>query len=160
MENDREMGFFPMFVDIREKKCVVIGGGTIAGRRIQTLTGFCRHIEVVAKTAGDPVKELAKEGKIILKERPYEREDLYGADLVLAATDDKKLNDEIYSVCKCLGVLVNVCSDQHKCDFQFPGVVCEEDVVIGINAAGKDHHKVKVIRECIEEAFENRRNDE
>ncbi len=142
-----------MFVDLREKKAVVIGAGKIATRRIRTLTQFCNDITVIAPEATGEVEKLATEGQITLVSKPYDRDDLYGADLVLAATDDPKLNDEIHSVCKCLGILVNVCSDQRKCDFQFPGIVKDEEIVIGINAAGTDHHKVKKLRECIEEAF-------
>ncbi len=153
MKNNEKKGLFPMFVDLREKKAVVIGAGKIATRRIRTLTQFCGNITVIAPEATEAVQALATDGQITLLDKTYERDDLYGADLVLAATDDTKLNDEIHSVCKCLGILVNVCSDQRKCDFQFPGIVKDEEIVIGINAAGTDHHKVKKLRECIEEAF-------
>ena len=153
MKSNDKKGLFPMFVDLREKKSVVIGAGKIATRRIQTLTQFCENITVIAPEATEAVHALAADEQITWLTKAYERDDLYGADLVLAATDDPKLNDEIHSVCKCLGILVNVCSDQRKCDFQFPGIVKDEEVVIGINAAGTDHHKVKKLRECIEEAF-------
>ena len=153
MKNSEKKGLFPMFVDLRKKKTVVIGAGKIATRRIMTLTQFCENITVIAPEATEMAQTLATDGQITLLTKKYDRDDLYGADLVLAATDDPKLNDEIHSVCKCLGIPVNVCSDQRKCDFQFPGIVKDEDIVIGINAAGTDHHKVKKIRECIEEAF-------
>lgn len=154
MTKNRELkGFFPFFADIRDKKTVVIGAGKIASRRIETMTQFCANIVVVAPEATDRVLTLAEEGWITFRQKTYDREDLFGADLVLAATNDPKLNDEIHSVCKCLGIWVNVCSDQQKCDFQFPGIVRQDEVVIGINAAGTDHKKVKKIRECVEEAF-------
>ena len=153
MKNSEKKGLFPMFVDLRTKKAVVIGAGKIATRRILTLTQFCGNITVVAPEATEAVRTLATDGQIIFLQKTYDRDDLYGADLVLAATNDPKLNDEIHSVCKCLGIPVNVCSDQRKCDFQFPGIVKNEEIVIGINAAGTDHHKVKKLRECIEEAF-------
>lgn len=153
MKNNENKGLFPMFVDLREKKTVVIGAGKIATRRITTLTQFCETITVIAPEAETAVQQLAADGEITYIQKTYDRDDLYGADIVLAATDDPKLNDEIHSVCKCLGILVNVCSDQRKCDFQFPGIVKADEVVIGINAAGTDHHKVKRIRECVEEAF-------
>ena len=154
MTKNRELkGLFPFFADIRDKKTVVIGAGKIASRRIETMTQFCANIVVVAPEATDRVLTLADDGWITFRQKTYDREDLFGADLVLAATNDPKLNDEIHSVCKCLGIWVNVCSDQQKCDFQFPGIVRKDEVVIGINAAGTDHKKVKKIRECVEEAF-------
>ncbi len=79
------------------------------------------------------------------------REDLYDADLALAATDDSRVNDDIYSACKCLGILVNTASDQNKCDFHFPGLICHDGVVIGFNAAGRDHKKTRQMREKVEE---------
>lgn len=154
MKKNRDyQGYFPFFMDIRNKKTVVIGAGKIASRRIETLTQFCADILVVAPDISDRVQSMAEEGLVTVRKKAYDREDLFGADLVLAATNDPKLNGEIHSVCKCLGIWVNVCSDQKKCDFQFPGIVKQDEVVIGINAAGTDHAKVKKIRECIEEAF-------
>lgn len=148
--NDREFGLFPMFVDISTKKVVVIGAGKIASRRIQTLTEFAPEVTVVADRVSESVERLASQKRILLHRRRYERDDLYGADIVIAATDDHPLNDEIYSVCKCLGIMVNVSTDQNKCDFHFPGIVKKEPLVIGINAGGKDHALARRTREKIE----------
>jgi len=87
------------------------------------------------------------QGEILYKEKTYSREDLYDADLVIAATDNKEVNEDIYSACKCLGIQVNVASDQNKCDFHFPGILEYEGVVIGFNGSGKDHRKVREVRE-------------
>lgn len=144
-------GLFPMFVDISEKKAVVIGAGKIASRRIRTLSEFTANITVVADRVDETVRKMAAEGILTLHERAYRREDLYGADIVIAGTDDKNLNSEIYSVCKCLGILVNVISDRKKCDFHFPGVVKRENLVIGVNAGGRDHRLARETRERIEE---------
>ncbi len=153
MMNDNEFGYFPMFVDISAKETVVIGAGKIATRRITTLTLFTKRITVISKEISKEVEELWKQGKINVKRKAYDREDLYGADLVIAASNDEKLNDEIHSVCKCLGIPVNVSSDRRKCDFHFPGVVKKDHLVIAVNAGGKDHRLAKRTREQIEEMF-------
>ena len=150
MKNNQEPAYFPLFVDLSEKKIVVIGAGNIAARRIKTLTQFTRQIKVVAPAIHPSIKELAEEFSLILERKLYEREDIYSADIVIAATDDAKLNEEIHSVCKCLGILVNVISDRNKCDFHFPGVIKREQLVIGVNAGGKNHKLAKEIREKIE----------
>lgn len=150
MKNSKTGGFFPLFVDIHQKACVVIGAGRIAARRVRTLADFCENITVIAPEAAEAIKDMAASGQITWKQKPYERDDLYGAELVLAATDNPRLNDEIYSVCRCLGILVNVCSDQTKCDFQFPGIIRQNEIVIGVNGAGKDHAAVRRMREKIE----------
>ncbi|MGI6011052.1 MAG: precorrin-2 dehydrogenase/sirohydrochlorin ferrochelatase family protein [Ruminococcus sp.] len=149
MKND--YGLFPLFVDLTEKKAVVIGAGKIASRRIAVLSKFTPNITVVADRVDDSVKEMEKEGLLTLRQKRYQREDLYGADLVIAGTDDRQLNNEIYSVCKCLGILVNVISDRNKCDFHFPGIVKKDRLVIGINAGGSDHRLAKKTREQIED---------
>lgn len=150
MKKNREKKLFPLFTDLSEKKAVVFGAGTIATRRVKTLLSFAGEIHVIAPEASAEILALAEKGEIVYQEKSYEREDLYDADLVLAATDDGKINEDIYSACKCLGILVNVASDQKKCDFHFPAVIEQDGVVIGINAAGKDHKKVKEVRQNVE----------
>ena len=117
----KNSAFFPLFVDISEKKIVVIGGGAIATRRVKTLLPFEPQIVVVAPEVTEELEELEKEEKITIFHRKYQREDIYDAWMVLAATNDSELNNGIYSVAKCLGALVNVASNQGKCDFHFPG---------------------------------------
>lgn len=74
-------------------------------------------------------------------------EDIYDADMVIAATNDSQINTDIYNVCKCTGITVNVCSDKHKCDFYFPGIARKENVVIGVTASGDNH---RAARETVE----------
>lgn len=132
-------GHFPLFMDISEKKIVVVGAGKIAARRVKVLAEFCGQITVVAPRIDPEIEELERQGKLRLIRRAYQREDIYDAWMVLAATDDHRLNEEIYSVAKCLGALVNTASNQTKCDFHFPGIIKREPYVVGINAGGKNH---------------------
>ena len=104
--------FFPLFVDISEKKIVVIGGGAIATRRVKTLLPFAPQIVVVAPEVTGELEELENEKKLTIFHREYQREDIYDAWMVLVATNDPKLNDGIYSVAKCLGALVIVARNQ------------------------------------------------
>lgn len=149
-----EMGYFPLFMDISNKKVVVVGGGTIATRRVETLCQFCEQITVVAPEVSTELEELEQQGKITLHRRKYKREDIYDAWMVLAATDCHTLNDEIYSVAKCLGALVNVASDRNKCDFHFPGIIKKDPYVVGVNASGKDHKGAARLKKAIREAME------
>ena len=90
---------FPLYTDLTEKKAVVIGGGNIASRRIKSLLGFVGELIVIAPDVQPEIQELAKSGELVWKQKKYEREDLYDADLALAATDDRKVNEDIYSAC-------------------------------------------------------------
>ena len=157
MANEKK--FFPLFVDLTEKKAMVIGGGKIGTRRAKALLPFVASLVVGAPAASREILELAGEGKLIYREKAYERRDIYDADLVVAATDDKKVNEDIYSACKCLGILVNVASSQDKCDFHFPGLLEYEGVVLGFNGAGKNHRKVKEVRMKTEQALKGSREE-
>ena len=140
-----------MFVDISDKKVIVVGAGTIAKRRIRTLMEFTDHLEVIAPEVNKELLDLQEEGRITIRKKKYEREDIFDAAMVIAATNDSKINNDIYSACKCLGILVNVCSDKNKCDFYFPGIAQTENVVIAVTASGKDH---KLARRLVERVRE------
>lgn len=146
--------YFPIFVDLTDREILVVGGGTVASRRIRVLTGFCEHITVVApEVSGEIARSISSEPggcRLTVFQRSFEPSDLDGRHLVLAATDDAGLNRRIAEMCRAKGIPVNDCSDRRFCDFQFPSVVRDEDVVIGINASGKNHRLVKETRKRIE----------
>ena len=98
--------------------------------------------------------ELGKAGYVELITRPVKRTDFGMAYMVIAATNDRKLNDEIHRICRQEGVYVNVASDREQCDFYFPGIYMEEGLVVGITASGLDHKKARRIREEIQNALE------
>lgn len=143
--------YFPLYVDLSEMEILFVGGGRIASRRINALAPFTQRITVVAPEADGSILGLSKEGELSWIMRDFEEEDLEGRDLVFAATDDAELNARIAQLCRRNGVPVNVASDKALCDFQFPGIVRQGDTVIGVNASGKDHAKVKRVRERIQE---------
>lgn len=152
----KEKKFFPLFIDFTQKKAVVIGGGKIATRRIQTLLDFVGEITVIAPACTKEIEILYEKNEILYQQKKYEKSDIKDADMVLAVTDDSALNEEIYKICKEKNILVNVASNQEKCDFRFPGILEYEDVVIGFNGCGKDHKKVRKVREMIQEMLSHK----
>lgn len=141
------MSYFPMFIDIEGKHILVVGAGKIALRRVQTLLQFRARIKVIAKEIPKEQKEafhlLVSEGKIVLEEKAFEESDLTEAFfLVLAATNVKKLNHEICMLCRKRKILANTATDRTDCDFYFPAVAVQEELVVGITGDGSDHRKV------------------
>lgn len=151
MEKTMNNRLFPMFVDLSGRRIVVIGGGTIAARRIGTLMQFTDQVIVIAPEV-EP--KIVQSGAQVVR-KTYEPEDLKDAWLVLACTNDSKLNEEIYHAAKAEEALVNVCSDKTLCDFHFPGVVIHENIVVGVNAGGNDHRGAKEARKKIAELYED-----
>lgn len=148
-----ERPYFPMFIDLTDKKILVAGGGTIALRRIRTLLKFRADIRVIAPELCEELAQLEEGGKIAAERREYRTSDIDGVYIVLAATDDHEVNRRIWEECRAAGVTVNVADDRSLCDFYFPSIVMTEDTVIGINCGGEDHAKVKETRIKIEEMF-------
>lgn len=147
--------YFPLFVDLSEKKVFVIGAGTIAKRRIRSLIDFTDCLTVVAPEVNPELNSLEQEKKIMILRKKFDLQDITDADLVIAATNDHTLNNDIYEFCRENNIMVNVCNDKEKCDFYFPGLAMKENVVVGVTANGTNHKMarkaVEKIREMLEE---------
>ena len=145
--------YFPIFADISKKRVVVIGGGKIAARRVETLLEFVDDICVVAPQVTDRIRCLCDSGRISWKDGVYQEEVLEEADLVLAATDDAVCNEKVVEDCRERGILVNTSHQKELCDFYFPGIIRQGDLVMGICSGGMSHREVKEAREKMEHAL-------
>ena len=135
---------FPIFLDLENKRIHIYGAGRIASRRVKTLQLFGPRMIVHAPEASCQIQKAADEGVLMLRRECYQPGSI-PADVffVLAATDDCEVNEQIYRECREKGILVNVCSNRDHCDFHFPGIVSRGDLVVGVNAGGKDHSLAK-----------------
>ncbi len=145
-----ERPYFPMFIDISGKKILVVGGGSIALRRVRTLLKFGADIKVIAPELKEELTELETQGKITAERRCYGAGDTEGYEIVLAASDRPDVNRAVKNECSERGIPVNTADDNSLCDFYFPSVVMTDDVVIGINSGGTNPGKVKETRREIE----------
>jgi len=150
--------WFPVFTNISGKTIVVIGAGNIAKRRIETLLKFDCRIRVVAPEAMPEIITYEQEKKLELRLKPYEAADLEGADYVLAASNNKQINHEIYEKCKEGNLPVNVADDKEKSDFYFPGIVRKKGITVGVTADGKNHALAKkatrAIANCLDRSLQ------
>lgn len=151
MKNKR---YFPMFVDLSDKNIVVVGGGSIATRRVKALLLFTRNITVIAPKMTADLWELGKMGKIQLQPRQVKRSDFAMAYMVFAVTGNGELNEEIHRLCKEEGIYVNVSGDRDLCDFYFPGICMKDNTVVGLTAGDMGPKKTKAVREKIQALLE------
>lgn len=159
-----------MFIDLSEKKIVVVGGGKIALRRVSTLLLFADDITVIAPEITGEIHQMVDIGEVqwipasfvtssslFLGDKDEDRkradEAFSAADIVLALTDDGKCNEEIAYLCKSKGIPVNVSHKKELCDFYFPAIVMDKNVVTGITASGLNHSQAREIRERVEKAL-------
>lgn len=144
MQKRKTARMFPVFLDIADKEIHVYGAGKIAARRVETLLLFAPCLTVHAPEVSMQLQKAALEGELRIQKEVYQPGNIPAdAFMVFAATDDSAVNDDIYEECREKGILVNVCSDRTHCDFHFPGIAVKENLVIGINAGGKDHSLAK-----------------
>ncbi len=147
--------YFPLFVDLSEKKILVVGAGKIATRRVESLLDFAGSITVAAPQATERIRQLSREKKIRWIPGIYQKEMTWEADFVLAATDDKGCNTRIAEDCRARKIPVNACHDKELCDFYFPGIIHRENMVMGFTSSGQDHQKAREIREKAEHIFDS-----
>ena len=151
-----EKKYFPLYVDISEKKIVVIGGGVIATRRVKTLLGFTENIVVAAPEITVELQELHEQGCILWLQECYHIGLIQDADMVIAATNQPEINHQVKADCCAIEketghqVLVSVIDDKNLCDFYFPSIIQNGEMVIGINSGGKSPSKTKEARQKIE----------
>ena len=154
-----EYPYFPAFIDLSERRVLVVGAGQIAARRVGTLAQFCPRITVIAPHIHPDILALAGAGQASVGQRAYAESDLDGADLVLACTDDAALNADIAAACRRRGIPVNVASDRALCDFLFPGVARRGDVVVGVTAGGSDHALARRVTERVRKLLDDMPGD-
>lgn len=150
----KNMAYFPVFIEMKNKNCLVVGGGRIATRKIKTILSYEAKVKVIAPQICDQIKQYAKEEiNLDIEEREFSYEDCMGMFFVIGATNDIKLNKNIYIYCNQHNILVNIINGKDLCTFLFPSTIKRRDISIGITTGGKSPALAKAIRKQIEENF-------
>lgn len=147
------MPAFPLFIALKGKKCVVVGGGEVASRKIQVLLEFDAFITVISPEISESIQELKWQGKVIVIKKRYSEDDIEGAFMVIAATSDEKVNQKVYNDALRSNIFVNVADCPEKCTFTFPSVVTRDELVIGISTSGGYPALAKKLRQKIEDVI-------
>lgn len=147
------MKYYPIFLDIRNKACVVIGGGDVAERKVVLLLSAGARVSVVSPEFTVNLVRMGEDGKILLIRRPYQEGDLKGAFLAYAATDDEDINNRVYMEGEREGVLLNVVDEPEMCNFIVPSVVNRGALSIAISTGGSSPAFAKRLRTEMEERY-------
>lgn len=144
------MPAFPIYMDIKDKKCVVVGGGKVAARKIEILVQFSNNIIVVSPEIRDTIADLKDKKVLRYIEGTASEEILEGSFLIIAATSNKEENERVYQYAFKHNILINIVDNPEKCSFIFPSIVKRDDLVIGISTSGGFPSLSKRIRKMIE----------
>ena len=144
---------YPVFLALKGKPCVIVGGGTVALRKAHDLVEAEADLTVVAETPSSELKEMSESKLLKLNNKRFEPGDIDNAFLVVAATDDDTVNAEIAAAAKRKGILVNVVDTPELCDFYTGAIVKRGPLRIAISTSGCCPKISGQIRRELEELF-------
>ncbi len=144
------MMFYPVYLNLRRKRVIVIGGGEVAERKVESLLGTAASVTVISPKVTSRLAGLARTKHIRVRKREYKRGDCMGAVLVLSATDDAKINRAVFREAAAEGALVNTADQPELCDFIMPAVVRRGDIAIAISTGGTSPGLAAQLRRRIE----------
>ena len=130
--------YMPINIAMNNRKCLVIGGGNVALRKVESLMRYdgC-SVTVVAPETVEKLQYHADHNRIKLEKRPYKSPEAIDYGLVIAATDDTKVSKEVFDDCRTHGVLVNVADVPRLCEFTFPAVLQRDCLTVAISTDGR-----------------------
>ncbi len=147
------MSYYPIFVDLKGKTALVVGGGTVAQRKIETLLEYGAFVHVVSRELTADVTRYVDEGKIKLLGQEFKESYLEGVFLVISATDDPAMNHRVSECSKKKDILVNAVDQPLDCTFIVPAILKRGDLQIAVSTSGKSPALAKKVRRELEEHF-------
>ncbi|MAG13347.1 MAG: siroheme synthase [Spirochaetales bacterium] len=144
------MAMYPVFLKLKDKECLVVGGGKVALRKVHGLLAAGARVTVIAPRLETALRDMTGTGKIASNERPYRSEDLTSCAVVIAATDSAQVNHRIFRDAQNARILANVVDDPEHCDFYVPSIVKRGDLQVAISTSGKAPLFAKRLRKFLE----------
>jgi len=144
------MDFFPVFFNIKQQPCLVVGGGDIAFRKIQLLLKAGGEITVVSPDVCEAVQKLVNENKVKFVKRQFEKNDIQHSKLVISATDDNAVNVEVSGLANAANIPVNVVDSPNLCSFIVPSIVDRSPVVVAVSSGGSSPVLARLLRARLE----------
>ena len=147
------MKYYSVNLDIRNRACLVVGGGGVGSRKVKTLVDCGAEVTVVSLDTSAKLEQMAADGLIVLEKRAYQPSDLQGKFLVIGATDNEVLNRRIHKDAENLNTLCNIADRPEICNFILPAIVNRGDLVLAISTSGKSPAYAKTLRKELEKQY-------
>lgn len=144
------MNFLPVFYNIVDKPCLVVGGGAIAARKAELLLRAGGRVRLVAPEIGDRVHEMANDETLVFEQRAFLEADLDDAVCVIAATDNEAVNAEVSRLAQARKIPVNVVDNPELCSFIMPAMIDRDPVQIAISTGGVSPVLARMLRSKLE----------
>ena len=150
MKKEYTTCYLPIALKITGRACLVVGGGDTAQRKIQRLVRFGANITVVAPTFNQTIKKMVKKGQISAIRANFAADQLADQCLVIAATDDKKKNEQIFALAQTYNIPVNVVDDPALCTFIMPSIIDRDPVFVAVSSGGTSPMLARLLRARLE----------
>jgi siroheme synthase-like protein len=144
---DNNLDYYPIFVDLKDRPVLVVGGGNVAEGKVQGLLAAHADVTVVAPQISPTLAALESSGRIHATRREYEPADLDGHAMCFVATDDGAINARVAADCRERGLWVNAADDPAYCDFILPAVVRSGKIVVAASTGGSSPAMARRLRE-------------
>ncbi|NOT55763.1 MAG: bifunctional precorrin-2 dehydrogenase/sirohydrochlorin ferrochelatase [Deltaproteobacteria bacterium] len=141
------MKAYPVFFDLTQRPCVVIGGGVVAERKVAGLVEAGATVTIISPDLTRSLQRQAESGVVGYRARRYQSGDLSGFFLAFTATGDAHVDTLIFAEGRATGVLVNSADDPARCDFFLPAVIRRGDLAIAVSTGGSSPALARVMRE-------------
>jgi len=144
---------YPVCLNITGKLCLVVGGGTVAWRKVQGLLAGSALVRVISPRVTADLFSVAQRGEIEWRKKVYESDDLQGAFLVFATTDNREVQEAVIRQAQLNGQLINVADAPESCSFQVPAAVRRGDLILAVSTNGRSPAVAALIRQQLEDEF-------
>lgn len=148
-----KMAFYPINLDIHDRLCVVVGGGSVAVRKVESLLVCGARVKVISPVICDRLDTLRREGKLELIKRVYREGDLEGSCLVFAATDQPNVQQVVVADARQKSIPINVADSPKSCTFQVPATLRRDELLITVSTGGGSPLLAAKIRNNLEDAY-------
>lgn len=144
--------YYPVYLNLQGRRCVIIGGGGVAEGKIARLLESGAEIRVISPDATRGIQRMADAGAIRWEPRPYRPGDLAGAFIAIAATNNREVNRRIFDEAEARGVMLNAVDDPPNCSFIAPSIVQRGPVTVAISTGGASPALARKLRESLQES--------
>jgi siroheme synthase-like protein len=144
------MRYYPIYLDLRRRRCLVIGGGVVAERKVAGLIESEADVTVISPSLTAQLARWVKKGRIDHVGRSYVSGDLAGYELAFVATDDTRVNTAVFREGKRRGLWINSSDDPAHCDFILPSVLRRGELTIAVSTGGASPALSRAVREELE----------
>ncbi len=145
------MPYFPAFIQLENRRVLLVGGGKIAKDKLEKLIDFTKEIVIVTKEVREEIYQISKDNCLTLLVRPYRAREALEYDIVVVATDTINLHRQIFEETRESRVLVNSVDNKDYCDFIFPSYLKRGDLTVIFSTSGVSPAFAKYIRQWFEE---------